>query len=201
MSDYGDEYNEDIEYNPDQYDEYPQNDDGINLEDMYIEAENSNDIERFKQLIELERDNASTHHWSFKSYEKICLIYIKQKDLDNFTKYFEKLINAYSKVDDCYKADTVRNINFALHDLADNEFSICVLRFMYKHLIEKEIDREVLNTALQLAKILFNSEKDEELGKVIFYSYFNFNEDYLFLFNVLLKYFLYMEVNIILENI
>jgi hypothetical protein len=173
MSDYEDNYNEDIEYNPDIYDDYLQNDDGVNLEDMYIEAENSNDIERFKQLIELERDNSTTYHWSFKSYEKICLIYIKQNDLNNFMINFEKLINSYTKVDDCYKSDTVRNINFALHDLSNNEFSICVLKFMYKHLMEKEIDREVLNTAHQLAKILFISGKDEELGKV-FSLFFNF---------------------------
>lgn len=165
MSDY-DDYN-DIEYNPDEYDEIPQND-GINLEDMYIEAENSNDIEKFRQVIELERDEGKSYIWTFKSLENICFFNIKQKDLDGFIRNFEKLINAYTKVDDCYKTETVRNINFALHDLGDNEFSICVLRFMYKHLIEQEIDREVLNTALQLAKILFSTDKEEELGKVKF---------------------------------
>jgi len=159
-----DDYN-DIDYNPDEYDEIPQND-GINLEDMYIEAENSNDIDKFLQVIELEREDGKSFTWTFKSLEKICFNNIKQKDLDYFTRNFEKLINAYSKVDDCYKAETVRNINFALHDLGDNEFSICVLKFMYKHLIQQEIDREVLNTALQLAKILFSNEKDLELGKV-----------------------------------
>lgn len=163
-----DDYN-DIDYNPDEYDEVHQND-GINLEDMYIEAENSNDIEKFRQVIELEREEGKSYTWTFKSLEKICFFNIKQKDLDAFTRNFEKLINAYSKVDDCYKAETVRNVNFALHDLADNEFSICVLRFMFKHLLEQEIDREVLNTALQLARILFGSGKDEELGKVIFTS-------------------------------
>lgn len=169
MSDYGDgdDYNEDIEYNPDEYDDQGNNNhDGINLEDIFIEAENSHDISKFKEVIELERDNSSTYHWSFKSYEKICLIYIKQKDIENFTKSFEKLINLYEKIDECYRIDTVRNINFALHDIGDNDFSILVLKFMYRHLIEKEIDREVLNTALQLAKILFSLEKDEELGKV-----------------------------------
>jgi len=161
-----DDYN-DIDYNPDEYDEMPQND-GINLEDMYIEAENSNDIEKFRQVIELEREEGISYTWTFKSLEKICLYNIKQKDLDTFTRNFEKLINTYSKVDDCYKADTVRTINFALHDLEDNDFSICVLRFMYQHLIDQQIDREVLNTALQLGKILFSNGKDEELGKVIF---------------------------------
>lgn len=166
MSDYGDENYEDIDYNPDHYDDFPQNDEGVNLEDMFIQAEHSNSIDDFKQIIELERDNASTNHWSFKSYEKICMIYLQQKDLENFSKFFEKLINAYFKVDDCYKTDTVRNFTFALHDIGDNEFSICVLKFMYMHLIEKEVDREVLNTALQLAKILLSCQKDEELGKV-----------------------------------
>ncbi len=160
-----DDYN-DIDYNPDEYDEIHQSD-GVNLEDMYIEAENSNDIEKFMQVIEMERDDGKSYTWTFKSLEKICFFNIKEKDLDAFNRNFEKLINVYSKVDDCYKAETVRNINFALHDLDDNDFSISVLRFMYKHLIQQEIDREVLNTALQLAKILFSNGKDEELGKVI----------------------------------
>jgi hypothetical protein len=165
MSDYEDDYNDDIDYNPDEYEEQDQNND-LNLEDMYIEAENNEDIDLFKQIIELERDNSITFTYSFRSSEKICLICLKKRDLENFTRNFEKLINLYSKVDECHKIDTVRKINFALSDLNDNEFSIKVLNFMFRHLIQEDIEREILNTGLQLAKKLFISEKDQELAKV-----------------------------------
>lgn len=173
MSDYEDDYNnDDIDYNPDDYDDMDQNND-LNLEDMYIEAENNEDIEAFKQIIELERDNGSSHVYSFRSTEKICLILLKRKEIDAYTRNFEKLINLYSKVDDCYKQDTIRNINYELIDLNDDEFSFNILSFMFKHLIQEEIEREVLNTGLQLAKNLFKMEKDEELGKVILTKFFS----------------------------
>lgn len=174
---------EDIDYNPDEYEDM--GDQGaLNLEDIFMEADNASDIDKFKEVIELERDNAMTHHWSFKSFEKICIIYIKRKENENFTKSFEKLINLYQKVDDCYKIDTVREITYALSDLNDNDFSINILKFMYWLLIEKEVDREVLNTALQLARILFKLEKDEDLGKVKKFFMFYF---FLFFFHLLIK--------------
>jgi hypothetical protein len=173
MSDYDDDYNDDIDYNPDEYEEPDNN--NLNLEDMYIEAENNDDIDLFKQIIELERDNSSTHNYSFRSSEKICLICLKKKDIETFSRNFEKLINLYSKVDECYRIDTVRKINFVLSDLNDNQFSIKILNFMFNHLIQEDIEREILNTGLQLAKNLFITEKDEELGKVILLSYIFFH--------------------------
>lgn len=166
MSDYEDDYNDDIEYNPDEYNDEEEQNNDLNLEDMYIEAEHNEDIAQFKQIIELERDNSTTFTFSFRSCEKICLIFLKKKEPENFTRNFEKLINLYSKVEDCHKIDTVRNINYALSDLNDNEFSINILNFMYKHLIEEAVEREVLNTGLQLAKILFLMENDADLDKV-----------------------------------
>ena len=62
--------------------------------------------------------------------------------------------------------DTLRNINYALNDLNDQEISIQMLDFIYKHLLEEEIEREILNAALELAKVLFNVGKEEELGEV-----------------------------------
>ena len=74
MSDYEDYGDDEIDYDPDAVgDVDDNNEDGINLEDNFIEAEHSTDpISAYKTVIELEISNSSDHKWSYKSYEKLC---------------------------------------------------------------------------------------------------------------------------------
>lgn len=156
-------------------DDYPDagnygNEDGLNYEDMFIEAESVNTPEKYLEIIDLEKDNSSEVKWSFKCYEKLCLIYLKEKNLEQFEKYFTKLFEIYNKVDDFDKQDTIRNCNFVLSDTSgagsDEEFTFEVLRFMLDLLKEQGIDREIMNTGLQFTRRLFNMGRLEELGNV-----------------------------------
>lgn len=170
MSDDYDYYQQEedvIEYDGDYYDQVQNEDMGINFEDMFIEAENSGDVNKFKEIIETERDMSSNCLWSFKSYEKMCLIYIKNKNLEEFQKCFDKLVDLYGKVDDFYKQDTIRNCGYQLFDIHDNEFSIQIFRYMLDMLKEKSVDREVMNTGLQFAKILFSLGLNDDLGVLL----------------------------------
>lgn len=154
-----------ISYNEEYYE--PQNDEtGLNYEDMFIEAEGSKDINKYKEIIELEKDNSSTCQWAFKCYEKMCLIHIQNKDLELFQECFQKLFELYPKVDDYDKQDTIRNCSYQLYDANDNEFSLSVLRFMLDLLKDLGVDREAMNTGVQFAKTLLTLNKTEELGDV-----------------------------------
>jgi hypothetical protein len=172
--DYDPDYmQEDVEIDyPDHYpdaDNYG-NEDGINYEDMFIEAESANTPDKYLEIIDLEKDNSSDCKWAFKCYEKLCLIYLKEKNLELFEKYFAKLFEIYNKIDDCDKQDTIRNCNFVLSDNsgagADEEFTFEVLSFMLDLLKEQGVDREVMNTGLQFTRRLFNLGRYEELGNV-----------------------------------
>jgi COP9 signalosome complex subunit 2 len=141
---------------------------GINLEDMYISAEHSMDpISEYRQIIELEKDNSSKCIWSYKSYEKLCLIYIKKKSVDEFKECFEKLFELYPRVDDFDKQDTIRNMTFNLNDESDKDLVIEILRFMLDMLKDREVDRAVMDTGLQFAKTLFYLGRNEELGELL----------------------------------
>jgi COP9 signalosome complex subunit 2 len=172
MADYEyDEYgggDDDIEYDPNEHEEPQVNEDqGINFEDMFIMAESGHDPGKFLEIIELERDMSSTCDWTFKSYEKLCLLYIKDKNLDQFKNCFEKLFDFYGRVDDYCRQDTIRNCSYQLSDLGDPEFAIEALRFMLDLLKEKFIDREVMNTGLQFCKILMDMGRNDELGDLL----------------------------------
>ena len=108
MSDYGDD-DDQIDYDPDAMMQEEGNDeDQFNLENNFIEAEHSdNPIEAYNTIIEIERDNSSSFTWSYKSYEKLCLIYIKKKIFDEFKNKINKLFELYSKVDDAERQDTI----------------------------------------------------------------------------------------------
>lgn len=103
---------------------------------------------------------------SYKSYEKLCLIAIKEKNLEQFKEYFNELFQLYSKVEDCFSQDTIRHFNYQLYDIHDDEFAQQVLRYMLDSLKEQGIEREVLNTGLSYVKTVFNLGKLDELGDV-----------------------------------
>ena len=80
MSDYEDDDDGEIDYNPDE--DIPQDDEdngGLNLEDNFLQAENADDqIQAYKDIIDLELSNSNEKKWSFKSYEKLSIIFLKK---------------------------------------------------------------------------------------------------------------------------
>jgi hypothetical protein len=164
-----DEWQDDeIYYNPDEYEYRPEDEDKIqiNYEDLFIEAQNAGDIEKFKEIISLEKDNSDDFEWGFKSYEQICLYHLRNKDFETFQTNLGELFTYYTKVDDCHKQDTIHTLCDQLRDINDDLFSQQVLEHMLQILTEKEIDREVINTGTQFAKVLFNLNKLDELETV-----------------------------------
>jgi hypothetical protein len=167
-----DDYNYDepeIVYNPDEVIFDDNEDMGLNYEDLFLEAQYALDIDKFREIISLEKDNSDSSEWGFKSYEQICILYVRQKDLDQFKANLEGLISLYTKVDDCHKQETITKFCDELRILNDDEFALQVLEYMLNLLTEKEIDRGVINTGTQFAKILFHLNRVDELETVSLY--------------------------------
>ena len=169
MSDYEEDYGDDeIDYNPDEQMDEGGNDDEINLEDNFIEAEHSTDpIGAYRTIIELEISNSSSYKWSYKSYEKLCQLYIKAKNFDEFKKALDRLFEIYSKIDDFEKQDTIRNIIFVLSDIKDLKFEEQVFTEMLEQLKDKGLERPYMETGLQWSKILFKLNKYDELASLV----------------------------------
>ena len=170
MSDYEDYGDDAIEYDADNYgmDDEMDCESAVNLEDNFIEAESSpNPIEAYKLIIDLEQSNATTYKWSFKSYEKLCQIYIKDKNFPDTQKCLNKLFDLYPKMEEVEKVDTIRNITFILTDTKDMNFEEEVFREMLALLKDKEIERAYLDTGIQWAKILFKCNKYNELKAIL----------------------------------
>jgi len=156
-----------IDYDPDQY-MMNNMDDGINLEDMFISAETAEDpITEYYQIIELESDNSTGCIWSYKSLEKLCLIFVKSKRLDDFKEKFDKLLALYTRVDEYERHDTIRNIIFTLNDEAEKGIVIDLLRFMIEKLKDNSLFRATIDTGLQFARTLFNLKKNDILGDLL----------------------------------
>ena len=142
--------------------------DGLNLEDNFIEAGHAeNPIEAYKLIIELEISNSSNHQWSFKSYEKLCQIYIKSLNFNEFKSNVDKLFELYSKVDDVVKQDTIRNIIFSLSEVKDDDFKEKILNEMLKILEDKKMERAYLDTGREYCKILLKTKKYDILKDLI----------------------------------
>ena len=169
MSDYEDYGDDEIDYDPDAVgDVDDNNEDGINLEDNFIEAEHSTDpISAYKTVIELEISNSSDHKWSYKSYEKLCQLYIKAANFEEFKTSLDKLFELYPKVDDFDKQDTIRNITFTLTDVKDFKLKEQIFQEMLTQLKDKELERPYMDTGLQWSKLLFGMNKYEELGTLV----------------------------------
>ena len=98
---------DEIDYNPDE-EVYQQDEGGLNLEDNFIVAEQSDDpIKAYKEIIELEISNSSEHKWAYKCYEKLAGIYLKAKNASEYENTIKKLSENYSKVEDIDRQDTV----------------------------------------------------------------------------------------------
>jgi COP9 signalosome complex subunit 2 len=166
MSDYGD-YGDDIDYDPDGIivDENYDGDNGINFEDMFLQARG--DVNLYRELISLEKDNSTGFQWGYQSYEQICYILMNEKNMNELKENMSCLFNLYQNVDDIYRQDTVRNLCSAVNNLKDDEFGLEAISSILQILKEKEISREVTNAGLYYARKLMELNRVEELGEVV----------------------------------
>ena len=142
MSDYeGDDGDDEIDYNPEE--DMPQDDEdngGLNLEDNFLQAENADDqIQAYKDIIDLEISNSNEKKWAFKSYEKLSIIYLKKSNIAEFEDSIKNVAANYSKVEDRDKQDTIREICTEIKLIPQKENKSKLYQIMIKYLKEEGI--------------------------------------------------------------
>ena len=165
VDDYGDD--DQIDYNEDEY--IPQEDEGgLNLEDNYLQAENADDpIQAYRDVIDLEISNSDERKWTYKSYEKLALIFIKKMNKDEFKKSVENLANFYSKVEDCDKQDTIRELCSEIKILTDTNLKLELFRILLQYLKDNGITREYFFVGVELCKLYSFNKKFNELKELL----------------------------------
>jgi hypothetical protein len=165
VEDYGDD--DQIDYNEDEY--IPQEDEGgLNLEDNYLQAENADDpVQAYRDVIDLEISNSDERKWTYKSYEKLALIFIKKMNKDEFKKSVENLANFYSKVEDCDKQDTIRELCSEIKILTDTNLKLELFRILLQYLKDNGITREYFFVGVELCKLYSFNKKFNELKELL----------------------------------
>lgn len=163
--DYDDDMGMDeIDYNPDE-EVFQQDDNGLNLEDNFIVAEQSdNPIQAYKEIIELEISNSSEHKWAFKCYEKLAGIYLKDKNEKEYGNTIKKLSETYSKVEDVDRQDTVRELISSIKLIEDNTEKIKYFKILFNALKEQGIEKEFLKVGVELCKVYSLNKNYKELS-------------------------------------
>ena len=169
MSDYeGDDGDDEIDYNPDEY--MPQDDDncGLNLEDNFLQAENAEDqVQAYKEIIELEISNSDEKKWAFKCYEKLAIIYLKKSNIKEFEDSIKNIASSYSKVEDRDKQDTIREICTEIKLIPEKENKAKLYQIMIKYLKEEKISREYFYVGVELCKLYSINKQFDELKKFL----------------------------------
>ena len=169
MSDieYDDGGDDQIDYNEDEY--VPQDEDGgLNLEDNYLQAENADDpIQAYKDIIDLEISNSSEHKWSFKSYEKLALIYIKKSNKTEFETSVKNISQFYSKIEDRDKQDTIRELCSEIRMMTDTKLKIEFYQILIKYLKDNGIKREYFYVGVELCKLFSINKKYNDLKEML----------------------------------
>ena len=170
MSDYeGDEGDDEIDYNPEE--DIPQDEDdngGLNLEDNFLQAENAEDqVQAYKDIIDLEISNSNEKTWSFKSYEKLAIIYLKRGDAKNFDDTAKEIAANYSKVEDRVKQDTVRDICTEIKLIPEKEDKSKYYKSLIKYLQEEGIMREYFYVGVELCKLYSMKKQFNDLKKLL----------------------------------
>ena len=170
MSDYEDDGNDDeIDYNPEE--DIPQDDEdngGLNLEDNFLQAENAEDqIQAYKDIIDLEISNSNEKKWAFKSYEKLSIIYLKKGNLAEFEDSIKNMAANYSKVEDRDKQDTVREICSEIKLIPEKENKSKYYQIMIKYLKEEGIQREYFYVGVEQCKLYSVKKQFDELKKFL----------------------------------
>ena len=170
MSDYEDDGGDDeIDYNPEE--DIPQDDEdngGLNLEDNFLQAENAEDqIQAYKDIIDLEISNSNEKKWAFKSYEKLSIIYLKRANLRDFEDSIQNMAANYSKVEDRDKQDTIREICTEIKLIPEKENKSKFYQIMIKYLKEEGIQREYFYVGVELCKLYSLNKQFNELKKFL----------------------------------
>ena len=165
VEDYGDD--DQIDYNEDEY--IPQEDEGgLNLEDNYLQAENADDpVQAYRDVIDLEISNSDERKWTYKSYEKLALIFIKKLNKDEFKKSVENIANFYSKVEDCDKQDTIRELCSEIKILTDVNLKIELFKILLQYLKDNGITREYFFVGVELCKLYSFNKKFKDLKELL----------------------------------
>ena len=167
MSDYEDD-DEQIDYNGDEYVPQEDEDGGLNLEDNFLQAENSDDpIQAYKDVIDLEISNSNEHKWAFKSYEKLALIYIKQSNITEFESAVKNIAQFYSKIEDRDKQDTVRELCSEIRLLTDINNKIKLYQIVINNLKENGITTEYFYVGVELCKLFSVNKKYDDLKQML----------------------------------
>jgi hypothetical protein len=165
VEDYGDD--DQIDYNEDEYIP-PEDEGGLNLEDNYLQAENAEDqVQAYRDVIDLEISNSDERKWAYKSYEKLALIFIKKMNKDEFKKSVENIANFYSKVEDCDKQDTIRELCSEIRILTDTNLKIDLFKILLQYLKDNGITREYFFVGVELCKLYSFNKKFRELKELL----------------------------------
>ena len=170
MSDYEDNVDDDeIDYDPEQ--DIPQDEEdngGLNLEDNFLQAENAEDqVQAYKDIIDLEISNSNEKKWAFKSYEKLAIIYLKKSNLAEFEDSIRNVAGNYSKVEDRDKQDTIREICTEIKLIPEKENKTKMYKIMIKYLKEEGISREYFYVGVELCKLYSMTKQFDELKKFL----------------------------------
>jgi hypothetical protein len=163
-----DEGDDQIEYDADEYGQPEGDEDGLNLEDNFLQAENSDDpIQSYKEIIELEISNSQEHKWAFKCYEKLAIIYIKKTNVGEFENSVKNIAQYYSKIEDRDKQDTVREICSEIRLLTDIKLKIDFYQILMNNLKDNGITREYFYVGVELCKLFSLNKKYKELKEML----------------------------------
>ena len=169
MSDYEDDGNDEIDYNPEE--DMPNDDEdngGLNLEDNFLQAENADDqIQAYKDIIDLEISNSNEKKWAFKSYEKLAIIYLKKSNLAEFEDSIKNVASNYSKVEDRDKQDTIREICTEIKLIPEKTNKAQMYQIMIKYLKEGGISREYFYVGVELCKLYSMNKQFGDLKKFL----------------------------------
>ena len=164
------EYDEEdqIEYDENEYMPQEDEDGGLNLEDNFLTAEHSDDpIQAYKEVIELEISNSNEHKWSYKCYEKLALIYIKQSNAAEFENSVKNIAQFYSKIEDRDKQDTIRDLCSEIRMLTDTKLKTDLYQILINQLKENGITREYFYVGVELCKLFSLNKKYDELKEIV----------------------------------
>jgi hypothetical protein len=168
--DYDNEYKNDIEENLNN-DVEELND---QIETFFRTAKNSNDyqeaIDNYNMVIEMEMSNSQSRNFSYQSYENLCLINIKQKDVEKFTNSFSQIQSLISSslnnIDEKLTKDTLKKILEEIDKFPYSEYKYkeSFINILYEKIINKNINQfflEFRNYINNNKELSFNENSEE----------------------------------------
>ncbi len=168
--DYDNEYKNDIEENLNN-DVEELND---QIETFFQTAKNSKDyqeaIDNYNMVIEMEMSNSQSRNFSYQSYENLCLINIKQKDVEKFTNSFSQIQSLISSslnnIDEKLTKDTLKKILEEIDKFPYSEYKYkeSFINILYEKIINKNINQfflEFRNYINNNKELSFNENSEE----------------------------------------